>query len=74
MGQLQNTFNSMAQEVLQNMEELKTLERSQVRFFKYCKSHELRTPMTSIKGSLGLLTKRSRGNLARRGDGPYENC
>ncbi len=62
MGQLQNTFNSMAQEVLQNMEELKTLDEAKSDFLNIA-SHELRTPMTSIKGSLGLLTSGAMGNL-----------
>lgn len=55
VGELQATFHAMAQRVLQNMEELKTLDTAKSEFLNIA-SHELRTPMTSIKGSLGLLT------------------
>ncbi len=62
MGQLQTTFNSMAQEVLRNMEELKALDEAKSDFLNIA-SHELRTPMTSIKGSLGLITAGALGKL-----------
>lgn len=62
MGQLQTTFNSMAQEVLHNMDELRSLDEAKSEFLNIA-SHELRTPMTSIKGSLGLLTSGALGEL-----------
>lgn len=60
MGNLQATFHSMAQKVLQNMEELKDLDAAKSEFLNIA-SHELRTPMTSIKGSIGLLTSGAMG-------------
>lgn len=54
VGHLQATFNAMAQQVLANMEELKTLDHAKTEFLSIA-SHELRTPLTSIKGSLSLL-------------------
>lgn len=63
MGRLQTTFNSMAQEVLTNMNELKALDEAKSDFLNIA-SHELRTPMTSIKGSLGLITAGALGNLS----------
>ncbi len=62
LGDLQSTFNSMAQRVLHNMEELEHLDRAKSEFLNIA-SHELRTPMTSIKGSLGLLTSGALGDL-----------
>ncbi len=62
MGNLQSTFNSMAQKVLNNLEELKALDRAKSDFLNIA-SHELRTPMTSIKGSLGLINSGVMGNL-----------
>ncbi len=62
MGELQATFNSMAQEVLKNMEELKALDVAKSDFLNIA-SHELRTPMTSIKGSLSLVTSGVMGEL-----------
>jgi signal transduction histidine kinase len=54
IGQLQATFNSLAQRVLRTMEELTSLDHAKSEFLSIA-SHELRTPLTSIKGSLSLL-------------------
>jgi signal transduction histidine kinase len=54
LGDLQRTFNSLAQRVINHMDELKQLDRAKSEFLSIA-SHELRTPMTSIKGSLSLL-------------------
>lgn len=62
VGHLQSTFNSMAQRVLQNMEDLTALDRAKSEFLSIA-SHELRTPLTSIKGSLSLLRSGIVGKL-----------
>lgn len=54
LGELQQTFNSLAQRVINTMDELKHLDQAKSEFLSIA-SHELRTPMTSIKGSLSLL-------------------
>jgi signal transduction histidine kinase len=54
LGDLQRTFNSLAQRVINTMDELKTLDQAKSEFLNIA-SHELRTPLTSIKGSLSLL-------------------
>ncbi len=54
VGQMQATFNSLAQRVISNMEQLKTLDQAKSEFLSIA-SHELRTPLTSIKGSLSLM-------------------
>lgn len=54
IGHMQSTFNSLAQRVISNMEQLRTLDQAKSEFLSIA-SHELRTPLTSIKGSLGLL-------------------
>lgn len=63
MGQLQATFNAMAQEVLKNMDELKSLDSAKSDFLNIA-SHELRTPMTSIKGSLSLISSGIMGEVS----------
>jgi signal transduction histidine kinase len=54
IGDLQRTFNALAQRVINTMDELKQLDQAKSEFLSIA-SHELRTPMTSIKGSLSLL-------------------
>lgn len=62
LGDLQRIFNSLAQRVINTMDELKTLDRAKSEFLSIA-SHELRTPMTSIKGSLSLLASGVVGNV-----------
>ncbi len=62
IGNLERTFNSLAQKVLNNMDELHALDRAKSEFVSIA-SHELRTPLTSIKGSLGLLSNEIVGEL-----------
>lgn len=62
IGNLERTFNSLAQKVLNNMDELLALDRAKSEFVSIA-SHELRTPLTSIKGSLGLLSNEIVGEL-----------
>lgn len=62
LGDLQRTFNSLAQRVINTMDELKMLDQAKSEFLSIA-SHELRTPMTSIKGSLSLLGSGAMGTL-----------
>ena len=62
IGSLERTFNSLAQKVLHNIDQLHTLDQAKSEFVNIA-SHELRTPLTSIKGSLGLLSNNIVGQL-----------
>lgn len=62
VGSLQATFNSLAQQVLANIDSLKDLDKAKSEFLSIA-SHELRTPLTSIKGSLSLLKQGVAGPL-----------
>ena len=62
IGNLERTFNSLAQKVLHNIDQLQALDRAKSEFVSIA-SHELRTPLTSIKGSLGLLSSNIVGKL-----------
>lgn len=62
LGDLQRTFNSLAQKVINTTDELKRLDQAKSEFLSIA-SHELRTPMTSIKGSLSLLATGVVGQL-----------
>jgi signal transduction histidine kinase len=55
IGDLQCTFNTVAQRMIENMQEFQSLDSAKSEFLSIA-SHELRTPMTSIKGSLALLS------------------
>jgi signal transduction histidine kinase len=63
VGRLHATFNSMAQKVLQQIEDLKSLDKAKTEFLSIA-SHELRTPLTSIKGSLSLLNSGVAGGVS----------
>jgi signal transduction histidine kinase len=54
IGHMHATFNALAQRVITNMDELRTLDQAKSEFLNIA-SHELRTPLTSIKGSLSLM-------------------
>jgi signal transduction histidine kinase len=62
IGRLHNLFNHLAQNVLQQMESLRDLDRAKSEFLSIA-SHELRTPLTSIKGSLSLMHAGVSGQL-----------
>lgn len=67
IGEIQTTFNSVAQRVLANMQELRTLDEAKSEFLSIA-SHELRTPLTSIKGSLSLLRSGIAGSVGAMAD------
>lgn len=67
IGHMQQTFNSLAQRVIQNMEQLKTLDQAKSEFLSIA-SHELRTPLTSIKGSLSLMRSGVVGHMNEMAD------
>ncbi len=67
VGNLQGTFNALAQKVLSNMDELKALDKAKSDFLSIA-SHELRTPLTSIKGSLALMKSGIVGPLNKAAD------
>lgn len=62
LGDLQRTFNALAQRVINTMDELKSLDQAKSDFLNIT-SHELRTPMTSIKGSLNLISSGMIGHV-----------
>jgi signal transduction histidine kinase len=67
IGHMQATFNSLAQRVITNMEQLKTLDQAKSEFLSIA-SHELRTPLTSIKGSLSLMRSGVVGKMNEMAD------
>lgn len=67
IGQMHSTFNSLAQRVISNMEQLKTLDQAKSEFLSIA-SHELRTPLTSIKGSLSLMRSGIVGQMNEMAD------
>ena len=67
IGQMQSTFNKLAQRVISNMEQLKTLDQAKSEFLSIA-SHELRTPLTSIKGSLSLMRSGVVGSMNEMAD------
>lgn len=67
IGRMQSTFNSLAQRVISNMEQLKTLDQAKSEFLSIA-SHELRTPLTSIKGSLSLMRSGVVGQMNEMAD------
>lgn len=62
IGHIHSTFNALAQRVISNMEQLRTLDQAKSEFLSIA-SHELRTPLTSIKGSLSLMRSGVAGKL-----------
>lgn len=67
VGHMQATFNSLAQRVISNMEQLRTLDQAKSEFLSIA-SHELRTPLTSIKGSLSLMRSGIVGEMNEMAD------
>ena len=62
LGDLQRTFNALAERVINTVDEMKRLDQAKSEFLSIA-SHELRTPMTSIKGSLSLLATGVMGKI-----------
>lgn len=67
VGHMQATFNSLAQRVISNMEQLRSLDQAKSDFLNIA-SHELRTPLTSIKGSLSLMRSGVVGKMNEMAD------
>jgi signal transduction histidine kinase len=67
IGRMHATFNSLAQRVISNMDELRTLDQAKSEFLSIA-SHELRTPLTSIKGSLSLMRSGVVGKMNEMAD------
>ncbi len=67
VGRMQSTFNSLAQRVISNMEQLRSLDQAKSEFLNIA-SHELRTPLTSIKGSLSLMRSGVVGKMNEMAD------
>ena len=57
LGDLQRSFDSVSQIILNQMEELEFVDKAKSEFLSVV-SHELRTPLTSLKGSLNLLNQK----------------
>lgn len=60
IGYLESKFIEMAERIESTVDELKALDKIKTDFLSLA-SHELRTPMTSVKGSLSLILS---GNLS----------
>ncbi len=54
LGELQATFNSLAQIIHRQIRKLELADQSKTDFLNLA-THELRTPLTSIKGALSLM-------------------
>ncbi len=67
LGRMQATFNALAQRVISNMEQLRTLDQAKSDFLSIA-SHELRTPLTSIKGSISLMRSGIVGTINEMAD------
>ncbi len=68
LGNLEASFNHMAEKVMETIEDLKELDAAKSEFINIV-SHELRTPMTSIKGSLALISSGKFGELNEKTKG-----
>ena len=55
IGNLHTSFHSLAQIITNQMDKLKQLDKAKSDFVSIA-SHELKTPLTSIKGSLSLIS------------------
>jgi len=63
LGEIESTFNLMAQKVIDQIQALKRLDQAKSDFLSIA-SHELRTPLTSIKGSLSLMEAGVTGTIS----------